>query len=399
MEIENFYSIRDRQIIDLRAAASAPDEPGRLAPLWKGSCEKAPKVVALFGANASGKSNVLRALSFVAWFVRDSFSAPRGSRMPFERFNENDMLKGKTRICAHLSGLEDIETASSQNARECKYAYEVTIGGGASPSVELETLTYWPSYSSRKIVLFERNENGVTRASTAFDLKGFKQALDKILRPDVSVISTLAQLEHPFAKLIWAAATLVVSNILIYKQDNSDDLTVRHFAANPDLVKIFNREIGRIDLGISAMQVEQGRNGPVALFTHKGLARPMPMIYESEGTRQFFKLYPLISSALITGGVTVIDELDSAIHPMILPEIIRWFHDPERNPHNAQLWMSCQNASLLEDLTKEEVLFCEKDARGRTEVYGLRDIQSVRRTDNYYKKYLGGAYGAIPHIG
>ena len=103
--------------------------------------------------------------------------------------------------------------------------------------------------------------------------------------------------------------------------------------------------------------------------------------------------------ALETGGVAVLDELDSSIHPMLLPKILRWFYDPERNPHDAQLWMSCQNASLLEDLIKEEVLFCEKDRSGRTQVYGLRDIQSVRRTDNYYRKYLSGAFGAVPQIG
>ncbi len=84
---------------------------------------------------------------------------------------------------------------------------------------------------------------------------------------------------------------------------------------------------------------------------------------------------------------------------MMLSEILRWFYDPKRNPNDAQLWMSCHNASLLEELSKEEVLFCDKDGRGRTQVYGLRDIQSVRRTDNYYRKYLGGVYGAVPQIG
>jgi predicted ATPase len=97
--------------------------------------------------------------------------------------------------------------------------------------------------------------------------------------------------------------------------------------------------------------------------------------------------------------VAVIDELDAAIHPLLLPEILRWFYDRERNPHDAQLWMSCHNASLLEELIKEEVFFCAKDRGGRTEIYGLKDIQAVRRTDNYYRKYLGGMFGAVPQIG
>jgi len=107
----------------------------------------------------------------------------------------------------------------------------------------------------------------------------------------------------------------------------------------------------------------------------------------------------LLNQALETGGIAVVDELDLAIHPLVLPEILRWFHDGERNPHDAQLWMTFNNASLLEDLVKEEILFCEKDDLGRTRVYSLRDVQAVRRSDNYYRKYLSGVYGAVPHLG
>ena len=131
----------------------------------------------------------------------------------------------------------------------------------------------------------------------------------------------------------------------------------------------------------------------------EGLIEALPASLESHGTRLFIGIFPYIIQALQNGGVALIDELDLAIHPLVLPEIIRWFHDPERNPHGAQLWMTCQNASLLESLAKEEVLFCEKDSRGRTTIYGLRDIQAVRRGDNFYRKYLSGVYGAVPNVG
>jgi hypothetical protein len=91
--------------------------------------------------------------------------------------------------------------------------------------------------------------------------------------------------------------------------------------------------------------------------------------------------------------------MDSTIHPILLPEILHWFHDPVTNPHQAQLWMSGHSASLLEELKKEEIFFTEKDGQGRTKVYGLKDIEGVRRVDNFYQKYLGGVYGAVPRIG
>jgi len=399
LEIENFYSIRDPQVIDLRAAGHAPEDPARLAPLWKGSKERAPKVVALFGPNASGKSNVLRALSFIAWFVRDSFALPPHSRLPFERFNDAESLEEPTRLAVHFGGPEDIEQAYNPEVAQCRYAYEVVIGGASQHAVLNEALNYWPSRAARKVRLFERTAEGKITAAKAFGLAGYRQALEKVLRPNVSVISTLAQLKHPFSTQLRNAASLVLSNILIERSEGSEDQIVQHYAANPKLVEVFNREVARVDFGIRALELQAGPHGPVALFRHEGLAHPMPLMYESHGTRQFLKLYPVLLRALETGGVAVLDELDTAIHPVILPEFLRWFHAVERNPYDAQLWMSCQSVSLLENLTKEEVLFCDKDSRGRTEVYGLRDIQAVRRKDNYYKKYLGGAYGAIPQIG
>ena len=399
LEIENFYSIRDRQVIDFRAADNVPDASPSLAPLWPGSSERAPKVVALFGPNGAGKSNVLKALSFLSWFAKDSFQAPRGSRLPFERFNDAEMLSKPTRLAAHFAGPESIDGTGGIDAGHCRYAYELTIGGADQHHIEKEALYYWPDRSVRRTRLFERHADGRVSAAKQFGLSGFHAALEKILRPEASVVSTLAQLEHPYSKMLAKGAGLIASNILIYKAEGSNDGAVRHFAANPKMTELFNRDIERIDFGVTSMQIDQGANGPLAFFTHKGLAHPMPMLYESHGTQQFVQIYPFILHALETGGIAILDELDSAIHPMLLPEIVRWFHDSERNPKNGQLWMSCHNASLLENLSKEEVLFCEKDNLGRSKIYGLADIQSVRRTDNYYKKYMGGAFGALPQIG
>ena len=76
LEIENFYSIRDHQVLDLMVPGNAPKQTDHLAEIWAGSQERCPKIIAIFGANGSGKSNVLRALSFMAWFAEHSFSFP-----------------------------------------------------------------------------------------------------------------------------------------------------------------------------------------------------------------------------------------------------------------------------------------------------------------------------------
>jgi len=401
LEIENFYSIRDRQIIDLRAGGHAPELPGRMAPLWRGATERAPKVVALFGANASGKSNVLRALSFLSWFVRDSFRAAPEGWLPYQRFKDDQASHLPSHLIVHFVGPADLSRAGEAGGPCCRYAYEVSFGGPGDkpPRVLGETLKYWPPEAGRQIRLFERNAEDAVTAGKDFGLVGYRQALEKVLRPNASVISTLAQLKHPLSTLLWQTAGLITSNILLEKQEFTDDAIARHYAANPKLLELLNRDIERIDLGIRAMRIQQGPNGPLALFEHAGLAGPLPVQLESHGTRLFVRTFPLLMQALQTGGIAAIDELDLAIHPLVLPEMVRWFHDTDRNPKDAQLWMTCNNASLLEELTKEEVLFCEKDEGGRTTVYGLRDIQAVRRGDNYYRKYLGGVYGAVPQVG
>lgn len=387
--------------MDLRVAANVPDLPGRFAPTWRDGKEFAPKVVAFFGPNAAGKSNVLRSLGFLSWFVSQSFLHPPEAFLPYQRFNDSKGQESPTRLAIRFAGPADTSKANDPATPQCCYAYELVLGSpkGKPQHVITESLHYWPNVGGRQVRLFERKQDGSIGVGKAFSLAGYRSAVDKILRPNASLISTLAQLDHPLALLGRQLATTIFSNVLIEKVETTEDLIVRHYAANPALLQSLNREIERVDLGIRKMQIQTGPTGPVAVFEHQGLTMPLPVQLESHGTRTFIRIFPLLAAALETGGIAVVDELDLSIHPIVLPEIIRWFHDTERNPHNAQLWMTCQNASLLEDLVKEEVFFCEKDSKGRTTVYGLRDIQAVRRNDNYYRKYLGGVYGAVPHLG
>ena len=398
LEIENFHSVFDHQLVDLSIADNAPERPFRFAPLWKGSTERGPKVLAIFGPNASGKTTVLRAISFLAWFIRDSFALLPDRALPYERFNSQLGHELPTRLAVSFGGLAD-PVDGEDGDPECRYRYELELSGTGVATVTAETLYYWPPPHRRRVRLFRRDRAGKVVGAPAFGLGGFTPALEKILRPNASVIATLAQLKHPFATAIWEAVAYVYSNAPHDLGETAEARMVRLYASDAKLLASLNREIDRIDLGIKSVRIEQGPSGPVALFTHEGHDGPMPLALESHGTRAFLQLYPYLLGALQIGGIAVLDELDTAIHPLILPEILRWFHDPMHNPHNAQLWMTCHNASLLDDLEKEEVLFTEKDRTGRTEIFALSDIQAVRREDNFYRKYLGGTYGAVPNIG
>ena len=141
--------------------------------------------------------------------------------------------------------------------------------------------------------------------------------------------------------------------------------------------------------GIRARAIGTGAYLPAKIVTHGELAARIDTLVAEAA--HFV--------ALRQGSIVALDELDNDIHPLVLPEIVRLFQEERTNPNGAQLIMSCQNATLLDHLAKEEVFVTEKDSEGRTAIYGLQDVQGVRRDENLYAHYLMGVYGAVPRLG
>lgn len=400
IEIENFYSVKNPQVIDLIVGKKVPAEQGRLEPIFDNSIERAPRVIAIYGANASGKSNLLKTISFLAWFVRFSFQHEAGQELPYMKFNSDSMIEAPTRLSIYFGGPEN--PLSPESAPTCPYVYTLELAprfSNVGDRVLTESLFYRPAGASRLIRLIERNASGEVKGAPEMGLGRERSVLEKILRSDASVIATLAQLNNQVALNFGASAAEIHSNILLTRYEGDTLQLLRAYADNPSLLEALNRDIRRIDLGVEEVRILARNGAPIAVFTHSGLEHPLEMELESHGTQQFLKIFPILHQTLALGGIAVVDELDVAIHPAVLPEIVRWFADPSRNPHGAQLWMSCHSVSLLDELLKEEVLICEKGNDGATRVHRLGDIQGIRRNENFGKGYLGGIYGGIPKIG
>ena len=102
VKIENFFSVGERQVLDLCARKSVDDPLGRLSPIYKGADERAPTVVALFGPNAAGKSNILRSIAFGSWFVAHSFGHRSDLSLPYEKFGSDKRIKKRPDWHSHL---------------------------------------------------------------------------------------------------------------------------------------------------------------------------------------------------------------------------------------------------------------------------------------------------------
>lgn len=406
LEIENFFSIRDQQILDVTVAPNVSDPDGRYAPVFEGSELRAPKVLALYGPNASGKTTVLKALEFIIRFVRDS-SQNTGPSFACERFNDEESCSRPIRLAIEFGGLMDLtpEVMARAEAGEAvdqgvyRYELDIEVVDGTAKRVSSEALRQKPGGKGKWQRVFERNAAREVSGSKSFPIAGYRHLLNT-LPPNVSVISSFAMFQHPTAQIFQEIARKVLSIMAI--GGSIDDAAVIEFLAQrPDLLEMLNRDLKRVDVGVEAMRIDRSNaNGPVPLFRHEGLHVEMPWILESHGTRAFIRLFPLLAMTLGQGGIAIVDEFDVMIHPLVLPELLRWFYDKEqRNAYDAQLWLSCHSASLLDDLTKEEVILCEKDRQGRTHVFSLMDMKSIRRDDNLYRKYLSGVYGAVPQIG
>ena len=132
----------------------------------------------------------------MAWFVRHSFFSPDSTSLPFEPYNDDEYSGRPTRLKIWVPGLESPTTQTAQDGRWCMYCYELEISNGKAQKVSHEAVYVWPTSTGRKTRLFERFEDGTVKASKTFGLGPEKALLERILKPNVSVISTLAQLNH-----------------------------------------------------------------------------------------------------------------------------------------------------------------------------------------------------------
>ena len=343
----------------------------------------------IYGANASGKSNVLKAFAFYKRFITDSFKdSQAGEAIDVENFRLN---------ATTIDEPTSLEATFTNGEYIYRYGFEVD-----SQKVQMEWLYRRICKKRAKEVELFYREDGVTTVHPKSQL--LQELVNKkMVRSNALLLSTAAQFNETTAVSIlrWLSNTQVLfcsedevlwQNAIKYLDDETIRERIIAFARYADLgieniIKVDNRIVSR-----HRQYDDEGREVNNVAFSFNR--------NESEGTVKYFSLaYPIID-ALDNGKCIVIDELDSRLHPLLVKRIIALFNDAQTNPRGAQLLFTAHDTYLLSAglFRRDQVWFTQKDNFGATELYSLAEYK-VRSTSPFEREYLLGKYGATPLIG
>ena len=412
---ENVRSFRDELELSLLATTLAEKGVPHEVPWREGgrSLQVLP-AAGIFGANASGKSNLLRAMSDMRRHVMSSFrdNAPAHG-MPRSAFRLDP---------AHTGAPSRFEVDLVLNGVRHEYGYVI------DDDRVLEEWAYrYPR--GKAALLFRRDADDVTLGERN-RTKG--RAVLEILRPNSLLLSAAGAANHPDLSplLLWFADNLglagtstrarrktYTTNLL--RQAHSHDQVLRLLQA-ADL-GITDAQVRKVDPEVlerfrRAARIIQGREDdpedkesgtanpePGVVLSHRGSNGSVEFDEEEEsvGTMVWFGLAGPVIQALQGGTVLLVDEIEVSLHPALVMQLVRLFQDAETNPNGAQLIFNSHEASLLGEpggervLGRDQVWFTEKSNDGATRLYALSDL-SPRGDEAIGRRYLAGRYGAVP---
>ena len=386
----NFMSIKDDLKLSFVATSlkESTVEPNDLFPVGDTGISLVRSAV-IYGANASGKSNVLKAFDFFKRFIISSFKdSQAGEAIDVENFRLNA-----------TTAVEPTTLEATFTDGEFIYRYGFEVDNEA---VRMEWLYKRASKKrAKEMEVFYRDGSETTVHSKSQLLQ--ELVVKKMIRDNALLLSTAAQFNETTAVSIlhWLGET----QVLFCSEDEDlwkkaikhlDDEVLRQrittFARYADLGIEDITKTGNRIVSHHRQYDDEGREVNNVSFSFNN--------NESEGTIKYFSLaYPIID-ALDNGKRVVIDELDSKLHPLLVKRIVALFNDAKTNPKGAQLLFTAHDTFLLSAglFRRDQVWFTQKDSFGATELYSLAEYK-VRSTSPFEKEYLHGRYGATPLIG
>lgn len=393
---KNFYSFKETVTVNFQVNENAPDTDAYI------KCtdgERVTKILSIIGPNASGKTNLLKILPFFHFLIVDSFTDLKpDEELPFDSYK--------------FSSEENTPTELSVTFQCKETLFEYFIQFNKKQILE-EKLRRFNKTTKQFSVLFTRRWRG-SEDKYIYSLRNFNFS-EKLTtkRKNATLLAIAAQSEHKLSKDIVIYWQDIFSNVAQLGRHNHRG-TLFHAAEfyekNPDIHTKADSLLSRFDLGLTKTKITKFNHKtqggkeevvylPYGVHVINNREYPLEFFYESSGTQNLFILLYQILPVLESGGIAILDEFDADLHPLMLPELIDLFASKALNPKNAQLIFSTHHHEILNKVDKYQIILVEKDSKSNNvEVFRLDEIKGVRVDDNYYSKYIAGAYGAIPEI-
>lgn len=379
----NFASIKDEQELSMVALDDHTDVATSPVPLSK---ERVLHTAGVFGPNASGKSNFIKAMTFGRAAVVESHQhwLPEDPipRWPFH-------LDAQSRVAPSEFVFEFIQD-------QIRYEYGFSLN---DTNILEEWLFSWPK--GRRIVLFERS--GLETEFGA-SLTGPKAAIAELVRENSLFLSAAAANNQPQLRSVaaWFRRWSRVSPGRSYPAPMGplDQQTVS-LLRYADVGVIGTAMVERAPFEDSGFKARSRFELVHQAQTDSG-GESLPWVWESSGTQAWLGLSRLAISCLDEGRILTIDDLGGDLHPLLTAQLVGLFQDPRTNPRGAQLIFTGHDVNLLGRhveyrLRRDQVWLTAKDAGGATKVYPLTEYGRVRDgVDDVEGRYLQGRYGAVP---
>lgn len=404
---KNFKSFRDDTILDL-SATKITEHSDRVI---SAGYDKLLPTAAIFGANASGKSNVIEAFRYMMTYVIESFSYGGD---PNDRKTKNKKLKYTPFLFDSAS--KDAESSfevyfmGTEERGYKSYNYGFTLN---QDGVIEEWLNSKAKTAREYKQVFYRNGNEL-------DLSGLPTKSQELIRISLNkealIVSLGAKLKVTKLKSIrdWFYNTNFTNFGNPYENVFLSSLIPDGFAENKSVQDKVVAYFSSFDSSIIGFHTEvlKGEDedhrhvkiDAIHCMVNGGTAS-IPLEEESDGTLKMFALYPALQDTLENGGVLFVDELNARLHPLLVRSFLITFLNPEINSKHAQLVFTTYDSWQLSNnlLRRDEIWFTEKDDSGVSALYSLADFVDedgikIRKDESYEKNYLLGKYGAIPTL-
>lgn len=398
---KNYKSFRDNATLDF-SAADTPEFPNRVVEIGE---EKILRTAAIYGANASGKSNVCDAFHYMSSYVAKSFQY--GGEDNAQQYRATPFLFDAQSATAESSF--EVYFTLGKDAVEDVYNYGFCVGNDGV-SEEWLNCKVQGEKSSRQLIYRD-----VKRDELVLDgiHEAFHKNIEISLEKQVLIVSLGAKLKINLCRTVrdWFLANEfadfgnpMMNFVMSQRMPDgfADDVAVQE--------KVI-RYLSSFDKSIRAFHIEKVPHDEqrederyTISASHKQIGSDemveIPLSMESAGTLKMFALYPDMQEVLARGSVLVVDELNARLHPLLVRNFLLTFLDPKRNKNGAQLIFTTHDAWQLSNhlLRKDEIWFTEKDENGVTSLYSLADFVETSQDSeqDYSEDYLLGKYGAIP---